>query len=137
MNTLVKNAIAARGVVVAKNVLTVEDQRANEEDKKKMRQIAAAQKAKGERLAADIVKYYDSLADACKEKRQLEGRVRSLMNENMALMKPYKYSKDKAWRLGEDAEARNIITKVAYKPDWMQEIRNVNYEAPGGVSLSF
>ena len=137
MNNLVKNAIAARGGVVAKNALTVEDQRANEEDKKKMRQIAAAQEAKGERLAADIVKYYDSLADACKERRQLEGRVRSLMNENIALMKPYKYSKDKAWRLGEDAEARNIITEVAYKPNWMRKIRSGNYEAPGAVSLLF
>ena len=137
MNNLVKNAIAARGGVVAKNALTVEDQRANEEDKKKMRQIAAAQEAKGDKLAADITKYYASLADACKEKRQLEGRVRSLMDENRALMKPYERSNDKARRLGQDMEAMDIISQVAYDPNWMRKIRRGNYEAPGAVSLNF
>ena len=126
MNNLVKNAIAARGGVVAKNALTVEDQRANEEDKKKMREAVKAIDAKGAKLAQKINAYYKAIDRLVAEEKTLEQEVEKLKNEAKAAAQPFS---DKA-RIYEDREAFGLINVLEYAPNWAKACHRGSLSLP-------
>ena len=128
MNNIVKNAIAAHRAV-AKNALTVEDQRANEEDKKKLRDAVKAIDAKGAKLAQKINAYYKAIDGIVAEQKVLEQEVKKLKDEGKAAANPF-FGKE---RLFEDREASDMIAALEFNPKWAEACRRGSLNLPGMI----
>lgn len=141
MNNIVKNAIAAQGRAVAKNALTVEDQRANEEDKKKlreeakkkMREAVKAIDAKGAKLAQKIQAYYVELERLGAKQKNLQQEVMRLQNEGSAVGNLYV---DKEYIYPADDEVSDLLTALSFAPNWTKLCRyNKRLYSPGVIQV--
>ena len=113
MNNLVKNAIAARGGVVAKNAVSPEVLREVADDKKKLREIKKTMDAKGAKLAQKLAAYYKAVDGLVAEQTRLENEVEGFKKEKKEAVKPFfkKYVYD-------DQEGYALIQEIGFSQDW-------------------
>lgn len=111
-NPVVANALATQRV--ARNALTVEEQRANEKDKVAIKAVIDRINSKGAQLAKDINAYYAMNEKMLAEEKRLNAAVAALVKEAMTEAK--KFSGEK--RVYEDRELVMLLNNLSFNPGW-------------------
>lgn len=111
-NSVVANALATHRI--ARNALTVEDQRANEKDKVAIKAILDRINSKGAQLAKDINAYYAMNEKMLAEEKRLNTSVSALVNE--AKSEARKYSR--VDRVYEDRDLVRMLNDLEFSPGW-------------------
>ena len=111
-NSVVANALATQRV--ARNALTIEEQRANEKDKVAIKAVLDRINSKGAQLAKDINAYYAMNEKMLAEEKRLNTAVSALVNE--ATSEARKYSR--VDRVYEDRDLVRMLNDLEFSPGW-------------------
>lgn len=109
---VVDNALATQRV--ARNALTVEEQRANEKDKVAIKAVLDRINSKGAQLAKDINAYYAMNEKMLAEEKRLNAAVSALVHE--ARSEARKYSRVN--RIYEDRDLVMMLNDLEFQPGW-------------------